>query len=85
MEYADRVIAVSGYTARTIQEKYRIDPKKTRVVHNAYLVPNSNGHPRRLFKEPTVLFMGRITLQKGPDYFIEVAKRVLQQEKISDL
>ena len=81
MDYADRVIAVSAYTARTIQEKYHIDPEKTRVVHNAYMVPNSNGHQRRLFKEPTVLFMGRITLQKGPDYFIEVARRVLQQEK----
>ncbi len=81
MEYADRVIAVSGYTAKTIEEKYHIGPDKTRIVHNAYSAPNSNYNHRRLFKEPTVLFMGRITLQKGPDYFIEVARRVLQQEK----
>jgi glycosyltransferase involved in cell wall biosynthesis len=81
MDYADRVIAVSNYTARAVSEKYLVDPKRTSVVYNAYTLPNSTNNHRRIFKEPTILFMGRITLQKGPDYFLEVARRVLQQEK----
>lgn len=81
MEYADKVIAVSDYTSKTVVEKYRTDPQKIAVVHNAYSMPNSRNNHRRIFKDPTVLFMGRITLQKGPDYFLEVARRVLQREK----
>lgn len=81
MEYADRIITVSDYTARTVAEKYHISLAKTTVVHNAYSLPDSEDNHRRIFKEPTVLFMGRITLQKGPDYFLEVARRVLQYEQ----
>ena len=81
MDYADRVIAVSGYTAKTISEKYLVAPTKTRVVYNAYTPVNSKNNHRRIFKEPTILFMGRITLQKGPDYFLELARRVIEQEK----
>jgi glycosyltransferase involved in cell wall biosynthesis len=81
MNYADRVITVSEYTANLVADKYRISRAKTRVVHNAYSLPALSGRPRRIFKEPTILFMGRITLQKGPDYFLEVARRVLQHEK----
>ncbi len=81
MEYADKVIAVSRYTANIIAEKYCIGRDKTTVVHNAYSVSNPGNNYRRIFKEPTVLFMGRITLQKGPDYFLEIARRVLQQDK----
>lgn len=81
MDFADRVIAVSGYTAKAINNKYLVSPAKTRVVHNAYTPPNSNNNHRKIFKEPTILFLGRITLQKGPDYFLELAHRVIQQEK----
>ena len=81
LDYADRVITVSAYTANTVAQKYHTSTEKTRVVHNAYSTPNQTSHYRRIFKEPTVLFMGRITLQKGPDYFLEVARRVLEQEK----
>ncbi len=81
IECADRVIAVSGYTANTIMQKYHIAEDKLKVVHNAYSLTDSPGNQRRIFKEPTVLFMGRITLQKGPDYFLEVARRVLQHEQ----
>ncbi len=81
LEYADRVITVSNYTARTVAEKYHIDPAKTKTVYNAYSIPALTADNRRIFKEPVVLFMGRITLQKGPDYFLEVARRVLQHEK----
>ena len=81
MKYADRVIAVSAYTANLISEKYLVSPHKTRVIHNAYSLPDSAESYTRIFREPTVLFMGRITLQKGPDYFLEVARRVLQRNK----
>lgn len=81
LDYADRVVAVSGYTANTITEKYSIPQEKITIVHNAYSVPNSPNNHRRIFKENTVLFMGRITLQKGPDYFLEIARRVLEQNK----
>ncbi len=78
---ADRVIAVSTYTANMITEKYLTDPRKINIVHNAFTIQQNGKKQRRIFKEPTVLFAGRITLQKGPDYFLEVARRVLEKEK----
>ncbi len=79
MMYADRVIAVSQYTAQMIMSRYRIDTAKIRIVHNAFtLSEESVTAKKRIFKGPTVLFLGRITLQKGPDYYLEVAARVLK-------
>ncbi|HNU54658.1 MAG TPA: glycosyltransferase [Candidatus Syntrophosphaera sp.] len=79
MMYADKVIAVSQYTAQMIMSRYRIDTAKIRIVHNAFtLSEESVTSKKRIFKGPTVLFLGRITLQKGPDYFLEVAARVLK-------
>lgn len=81
METADHVIAVSHYTRNLILGKYGISPAKVSVVHNAvsrrqvarvYHVPHS--HTKK-----TVLFLGRVTSQKGPDYFIEAAARVLEK------
>ena len=78
--YADKVIAVSQYTAQMIMSRYRIDTGKIRIVHNAFsLSEESVTAKRRIFKGTTVLFLGRITLQKGPDYFLEVAARVLKE------
>ncbi len=81
LKSADRVIAVSAYTAKAINEKYLVDTAKIRVVHNAYTPLNLKNNHRRIFREPTILFLGRITLQKGPDYFLELANRVIQREK----
>lgn len=79
MIYADRVIAVSQYTAQMIMSRYRVDTGKIRIVHNAFsLSEETIPDKKRLFKGPTVLFLGRITLQKGPDYYLEVAERVLR-------
>ncbi len=79
MMFADLVIAVSQYTAQMIMSRYRIDSGRIRIVHNAFSVnPQINLHKQRIFKGPTVLFLGRITLQKGPDYFLEVAEKVLK-------
>jgi glycosyltransferase involved in cell wall biosynthesis len=79
MENADRVIAVSHYTKDTIIQKYGIDPAKVTVIHNAVtkdLVPY-NSQYKRMGKDKVVLFLGRITFQKGPDYFVEAAAKVL--------
>jgi len=79
MTYADKVIAVSKYTAQMIMSRYRIDTGKIRIIHNAFTVPEDAVHSkRRIFKGPTVLFLGRITLQKGPDYYLEIAEKVLK-------
>ncbi len=79
---ADAVIAVSNFTKNKIVYNYSIQPDKVHVVHNAV------EHPNITFKEDfglkkenkVVLFVGRITLQKGPDYFLYAAKRVLEKD-----
>lgn len=76
---ANRVIAVSQYTAQMIIDRYRIEPHKIEIVHNAHTMPASAAEKRKIFKDPLVLFMGRVTLQKGPDYFLQVARRVIEK------
>ena len=74
MQNADRIIAVSHFTKRIIVEKYGIDPNKIRVVHNA-VYPLGEGRKRNL-----VLFLGRLTIQKGPEFFLRAARKVLDFE-----
>lgn len=81
MVLCDHVIAVSNYTKNLIIKHYGIDPDKISVVHNAV---SRNEAPRIYHweKDPDrkiVLFLGRITFQKGPDYFVEAAARVLKE------
>lgn len=79
MTYADKVIAVSKYTAQMIMSRYRIDTGKIRIIHNAFTVPEEAvNRKERIFRGPTILFLGRITLQKGPDYYLEIADKVLK-------
>jgi len=81
MEAADRVIAVSHYTRRAIIDRYGMDPAKVVVVHNAVIKNDSltaDCSPRDTARK-VVLFLGRITFQKGPDYFIEAASMVLRE------
>jgi glycogen(starch) synthase len=78
---ADKIITVSSYTSNIIVEKYMADRNKIRIAHNAFVMEETGKPKKRIFKEPTVVFIGRITLQKGPDYFLQVAKKVLQKEK----
>jgi len=80
-EAADRIVAVSHYTKDTIIKRYAIDPDKITVVHNAVSKERRIGQMRieKPFKEKLVLFLGRITFQKGPDYFVEAASRVLKK------
>ncbi len=78
LSICERVITVSEYTKATIVDRYGIDHSKVSVVYNAHSV-SAERRDRRIFKEPVVLFLGRITQQKGPDYFLQVAKRVIAQ------
>lgn len=90
MEEADIVIAISQYVKDTLIEKYGIDPDKIRIVHNGVLQVSDgedgmddSENKILSFKDAgynIVLFLGRITVQKGPDYFLKAAKRVLEYE-----
>ncbi|MHB8907744.1 MAG: glycosyltransferase family 4 protein [Syntrophales bacterium] len=82
LEQADRIIAVSHRTKRMIEERYGITPGKIDVVYNAVTRSEAKSiyhiERRRTPRDrKMVLYLGRITFQKGPDYFIEAAARVL--------
>ena len=83
MLQADHIITVSNLTRRTVIERYGIDPNKVTTVHNA-VIPLS----QELLdvevekpKEKVVTFLGRITMQKGPEYFVEAAAKVLKNNR----
>lgn len=77
MEKADLIIAVSNFTREKIMKYYGISSDKILVVHNAVEEFGSEyyGFPLKENKK-IVLFLGRITLQKGPDYFVYMSKIV---------
>jgi len=81
MEAADVVVAVSHYTKSRVTALYGIDPDKIEVVHNAVTRTQARQalavHPDT--GEKRVLFMGRVTYQKGPEYFVEAARLVLSR------
>jgi glycosyltransferase involved in cell wall biosynthesis len=78
MTKADHIIAVSNYTKRKIMDEYGIPEKKISVVYNAptSFGPCGKSSTARKDGKKYVLFMGRITSQKGPVYFLEMAKRI---------
>ena len=80
MQAADRVITVSELTRRIVIGKYGIPAEKVVTVHNAVRFGESeDAVPERAVKDKVVTFLGRITYQKGPDYFVEAAAKVLQR------
>lgn len=80
MEEADRVITVSNLTRNIVINKYGIDPGKVFTVHNAVDFAGRNEiEVKRGVPEKVVTFLGRITFQKGPEYFIEAANKVLKK------
>lgn len=82
MDQADHIICVSDLTRNTVIEKYNQHPSKVSTVHNAVepLPADIEAlEPVRGMKEKVVTFLGRITMQKGPEYFVEAADRVLQK------
>ena len=80
MEAADRVIAVSNLTRNIVIEKYGIPADKVVTVHNAVRFDKrDSGESERNVEDKIVTFLGRITYQKGPDYFVEAAAKVLKR------
>jgi glycosyltransferase involved in cell wall biosynthesis len=81
MEAADRIIAVSNLTRHTIIEKYGIDPKKVVTIYNGVesLSEDEKESLKNGLSGKIVSFIGRITQQKGPEYFVEAAQLVLQK------
>ncbi len=81
MHTAARVITVSYLTKRIVTQRYGVDPDKIDVVYNAI---DRNGKapapiPAIRRNERIVLFLGRITMQKGPEYFVRAAHLVLEK------
>ncbi|MEG0795633.1 MAG: glycosyltransferase [Odoribacter sp.] len=77
---ADRVITVSHLTRNIVVNRYGIDPNKVVTVHNAVDFQSyTDVDVERGVKEKVVTFLGRITFQKGPEYFIEAANKVLKR------
>ena len=80
MAAADRVIAVSNLTRNIVIEKYNIPAEKVVTVHNAVrFAEKENELPERGVDDKIITFLGRITFQKGPDYFVEAAAKVLKR------
>jgi len=81
MNGAIKIIAVSHLTRNICMNRYEVDPAKIEVVYNA-IDMNGNGFDEEQYKihtdEKIVLFLGRITMQKGPEYFLAAAKKVLE-------
>jgi len=80
---ADVIITVSELMRKQLIERFGADPKKITVIYNAvdhesWIVDNiRSGYPGK----KVVLFMGRLTIQKGPDFFLKAAKKVLEKNK----
>jgi glycogen(starch) synthase len=81
MHGAMKVIAVSYLTKNQVTHQYGVDASKVEVVYNA-IETNGHGFDEEKYKihkdEKIVLFLGRITMQKGPEYFLAAAKKVLE-------
>jgi glycosyltransferase involved in cell wall biosynthesis len=82
---ADKVVAVSEYTRQMVITKHGIDPSKVEVVHNGCdaeevveLEPTLQA--LRAQGKKIVLYHGRISIQKGVDYFVQAARRVVDED-----
>ena len=80
MMAADAVCAVSNLTRNIVIEKYGIPADKVFTLHNAVEPSVRQVDGSRPVKEKIVTFLGRVTFQKGPEYFVETAKRVLEMD-----
>jgi len=81
MDAADKIITVSNLTRDIVISKYNINPDKVETVYNAVepLHHSELDIPERKYDDKIVTFLGRITMQKGPEYFIEAARMVLSR------
>ena len=82
LKNADIIIANSNFTKKNVIKHYNLPPEKIKVVHWGIDPSNPDYNLQTISpfeqREKTVLFLGRITIQKGPDYFVEMANKVLK-------
>ncbi|MDR1698398.1 MAG: glycosyltransferase [Prevotellaceae bacterium] len=82
MDIADHIITVSNLTRQIVIEKYFQHPDKVTTVHNAVEpLEGLETLTKTLRKDKVVTFLGRITMQKGPEYFVQAASEVLKKTK----
>jgi glycosyltransferase involved in cell wall biosynthesis len=80
MEHADSIITVSNLTRNIVVSRYGANPEKVHTVYNAVEPIEKRKHYYvKTVNEKVITFLGRITFQKGPEYFIEAAKLVLER------
>lgn len=83
MQFSDKVVAVSNLTKNIITDNYDIPSSKISVVHNGVEITDEK-LPEQILQikkdNKIVLFVGRLTLQKGPDYFLKAAQKVIEHE-----
>ena len=79
LSQADKIVAVSYFTKRSIEIHHHIPGRKISVVHNGVYAQEvgTEARSRKNWPKHVVLFLGRVTFQKGPDYFVEVASKVV--------
>ena len=79
--HATAIMTVSNYTKNVLVQRYGVSPEKIFPIHNAveFELPGAVLERKKALKDHIVLFLGRITFQKGPDYFVRAAQLVLQQ------
>ncbi len=77
---ADLIVTVSAYTKKILVDRFGVDAKKIKVVHNGFTKPQSDDISIDFLKNsPVVIFVGRLTIQKGPEYFIDLARKVIKE------
>ena len=83
MERADHVVCVSYLTRKIAESRYAVPAEKISVVYNAVDLPEQSAELLRPIsqREKIVLFLGRLTMQKGPEYFLQAARKVVDHYK----
>ncbi len=78
MHVADSIVTVSNYTKSIVVRHYGVDPRKVHVIHNSIDFEESRIDEKFRIKDhhKIVLFLGRMTIQKGPDHFLWIAKKI---------
>lgn len=82
MDNADHIVCVSDLTRNIVISRYGQDPNKVTTIYNgANSLFLNEVRADKAVKEKIVTFLGRVTFQKGPDYFVEAAAKVLEYDK----
>jgi glycosyltransferase involved in cell wall biosynthesis len=79
--FSNLIITVSKYTKDVLTKEYSVPAEKIMVVHNGVDYSPSEDRVSIDFLQgsPVIIFVGRLTIQKGPDFFLDVAKRVIDR------